>query len=100
MPNTRVMLWVALAAILYLNYEAWMRDYSEPAPSAAAPSAAAPSAAAPSAAGAPAASNSLADSIPKAASAAAPSAAPSAAELRRLRPPRRRQQVPMQRCTW
>jgi YidC/Oxa1 family membrane protein insertase len=27
MPNTRVMLWVALAAILFLNYEAWMRDY-------------------------------------------------------------------------
>ena len=50
MPNTRVMLWVALAAILYLNYEAWMQDYREPAPSAAAPSAASPSAA-----GAPAA---------------------------------------------
>ncbi len=31
MPNTRVMLMVALAAILFLNYEAWMRDY--PAPS-------------------------------------------------------------------
>jgi len=74
------MLWVALAAILYLNYEAWMRDYSEPAPSAAAPSAAAPSAAgAPSAAAAPAPANSLADSIPKAGSAAAPSAAPSGA---------------------
>ncbi len=27
MPNTRIMLWVALAAILYLNYEAWMHDY-------------------------------------------------------------------------
>jgi YidC/Oxa1 family membrane protein insertase len=27
MPNTRILLWVALAAILYLNYEAWMRDY-------------------------------------------------------------------------
>ncbi len=74
MPNTRVMLWVALAAILYLNYEAWMQDYREPAPSAAAPSAASPSTA-----GAPAASNSLVDSIPKAGSAAAPSAAPSAA---------------------
>lgn len=30
MPNTRVMLWVALAAILFLNYEAWMRDYPAP----------------------------------------------------------------------
>jgi YidC/Oxa1 family membrane protein insertase len=27
MPNIRVMLWLALAAILFLNYEAWMRDY-------------------------------------------------------------------------
>ena len=27
MPNTRIMLWLALAAILYLNYEAWMKDY-------------------------------------------------------------------------
>lgn len=27
MPNTRVMLWAALAAILFLNYEAWVRDY-------------------------------------------------------------------------
>ena len=27
MPNIRVMLWAALAAILFLNYEAWMQDY-------------------------------------------------------------------------
>jgi len=27
MPNTRMLLWIALAAILYLNYEAWMHDY-------------------------------------------------------------------------
>jgi YidC/Oxa1 family membrane protein insertase len=27
MPNTRAMLWLAFAAILFLNYEAWMRDY-------------------------------------------------------------------------
>ena len=31
MPNTRLMLWFAFAAILYLNYEAWMRDYQPPA---------------------------------------------------------------------
>ena len=43
MPNTRVMLWVALAAILYLNYEAWMQDYRGPAPAAAASSAVSPS---------------------------------------------------------
>ena len=30
MGNTRVMLWVALAAILYLNYQAWIHDYHEP----------------------------------------------------------------------
>ena len=35
MANTRLMLWFALAAILYLNYEAWMRDYREPASTAA-----------------------------------------------------------------
>ena len=72
MPNTRVMLWVALAAILYLNYEAWTHDYREPAQSTAATGA---PAASPSATGAPAASNSLANSIPKAGS-----APPSAAE--------------------
>ncbi len=27
MPNIRVMLWAALAAVLFLNYEAWMQDY-------------------------------------------------------------------------
>lgn len=57
MPNTRVMLWVALAAILYLNYEAWMHDYREPAVLAAAQSAA----------GTPGAAQTLADSVPKAA---------------------------------
>jgi YidC/Oxa1 family membrane protein insertase len=31
MPNMRMMLWIALAAILYLNYDAWMRDYATPA---------------------------------------------------------------------
>lgn len=30
MPNTRMMLWIALAAILYFNYDAWMRDYGAP----------------------------------------------------------------------
>jgi YidC/Oxa1 family membrane protein insertase len=27
MPNIRMLLWIALAAILYLNYELWMHDY-------------------------------------------------------------------------
>ena len=65
MPNTRVMLWVALAAILFLNYEAWMRDY--PATAGAGTSAA-------SGLSAP---NRLGDSVPSTGS-AAPSGAPAA----------------------
>ena len=61
MANTRLMLWIALAAILYLNYEAWIRDYREPA--LAVPAASAPASGA--------AQNSLADSVPKAASSGA-----------------------------
>jgi YidC/Oxa1 family membrane protein insertase len=30
MPNIRMLLWFALAAILYFNYEAWMHDYPAP----------------------------------------------------------------------
>ncbi len=67
MPNTRVLLWFALAAILFYNYEAWMRDYPAARPDA-------PSIAAPGAAG------SLGDQVPQAASAAlAPPTAPAAA---------------------
>ena len=62
MPNTRVMLMVAFAAILYLNYEAWMHDYREPA-AVGASSQPAP--------GASGASNTLADSVPKAETATA-----------------------------
>ena len=40
MLNTRVMLMVALAAILFLNYEAWMRDYPASTLTGTAPSAA------------------------------------------------------------
>ncbi len=66
MPNTRVMLMVAFAAILYLNYEAWMHDYREPAVVGAS-SQPAP--------GAPGASNTLADSVPKAETATASASA-------------------------
>jgi len=65
MPNTRIMLWIALAAILYLNYEAWMRDYREPAPAPAAASGA----------GAPEAPATLLDSVPKAQRPSAPASA-------------------------
>ncbi|MFI4889486.1 MAG: membrane protein insertase YidC [Steroidobacterales bacterium] len=35
MLNIRMLLWGALAAFLYLNYDAWMRDYGTPAPAPA-----------------------------------------------------------------
>jgi YidC/Oxa1 family membrane protein insertase len=66
MANTRIMLWFAFFAILYLNYEAWMHDYREPASTVAASTAA----------GTGAAPKSLADSVPAApTTAAAPGAA-------------------------
>src|SRR6202030_3703106 len=75
MPNTRMLLWFALAAILYFNYEAWMHDYPSGTPGAAAPSAAGNK------------PGTLGDSVPEVASpapstpAAAPtSVAPTAAE--------------------
>jgi YidC/Oxa1 family membrane protein insertase len=55
MPSTRVILWFALAAILYYNYVTWDHDYREPVTIPAAPAAA----------GGPAASTPLADSIPR-----------------------------------
>jgi len=40
MPNLRITLWVALAAMLYLNYGAWMKDYgAAPETTASAPAA-------------------------------------------------------------
>ena len=56
MANTRLMLWFAFAAILYLNYEAWMRDYQQPASAAAVTMPA----------GGVSASKSLADTLPTA----------------------------------
>jgi YidC/Oxa1 family membrane protein insertase len=69
MPNIRVMLWAALAAILFLNYEAWMQDYP------ASPATGAPASSTTAGSNAPA--NKLGDSVPQAAapSAAAPAAA-------------------------
>ena len=72
MPNIRIMLWLALAAILYLNYEAWVRDYPDIA--AAAGAAATPSTA-------PA----LGESVPQAAVPATPAAA-GAADLQQSIP--------------
>jgi YidC/Oxa1 family membrane protein insertase len=67
MPNTRMLLWIALAAILYLNYEAWMHDYQAPA---------ATSANSQSASGAPGTASTLGDSVPQAASTASLPTAP------------------------
>ncbi|GAC1678349.1 MAG: membrane protein insertase YidC [Steroidobacteraceae bacterium] len=66
MPNTRMLLWIALAAVFYLNYEAWMHDY---------PATGGQGSLATAVGGAPAVT--LGDSVPQAAStvAAAPAAA-------------------------
>ena len=64
MANTRVMLWFAFVAILYLNYDAWVRDYQAPAVSAALATPA----------GSASAPKSLADTVPTAPSTAAPQA--------------------------
>src|SRR5580700_3193997 len=70
MPNTRVLLWAALAAILYLNYDAWMHDYQAPAAaSTVGQSGAAPSGKA----------GTLGDSVPQAWNAAPPPNAPAPA---------------------
>jgi YidC/Oxa1 family membrane protein insertase len=74
MPNTRMILWFALAAILYYNYITWQHDYQQPASiqSAAGP------------ANAPASSGSLDNAVPKpeapasSAAPAAPAATPAA----------------------
>src|SRR5450755_4207666 len=75
MPNIRLLLWFALAAVLYFNYEAWMHDY---------PAAGTPGALQRSAGGVPGSAGSLGDSVPQAASTAsmpvtAPATAPQAA---------------------
>jgi YidC/Oxa1 family membrane protein insertase len=66
MPNTRILLWFALAAILYYNYVAWMHDYPSPgSPGALSQTLGGPT---------------LGDSVPQAASAAAsPATAPASA---------------------
>jgi YidC/Oxa1 family membrane protein insertase len=65
MPNIRLLLWGAFAAILFLNYETWVHDYGPPATTVVAP-------ASQSGASTPAAQ--LGDSVPEAASAASAAA--------------------------
>ncbi|MDP9083054.1 MAG: membrane protein insertase YidC [Pseudomonadota bacterium] len=67
MPNIRMLLWIALAAILYMNYELWMHDYQAP-----------PAAVAPSLSGTAAHSDTLGDAVPQATSVTTPPAAPPA----------------------
>jgi YidC/Oxa1 family membrane protein insertase len=77
MPNTRILLWFALAMILFYNYEAWIHDY----PSLSGPAAGQTGAAAPG-------SSTLGDEVPRAASSAsAPPAAPPAASSATPEPP-------------
>jgi len=67
MDNQRLFLWIGLAAILFLNYEVWQRDYARPAATtemtqSAAPARPGAAPAAGGAAGTPA--QGLADSLP------------------------------------
>ncbi len=76
MPNIRILLWVTLAAILYFNYDAWMRDYGAPGASVPVGSTTVP--------GGTATPNSppvatLGDTVPQAAAPAAAQIAPGAA---------------------
>src|SRR5450432_124405 len=78
MPNTRILLWVALAAILYLNYESWMHDY--PAPGT-------PGSVGQSATGASGTTGTLGDSVPQAWNTAPPPKAPATASAPVSAPP-------------
>jgi YidC/Oxa1 family membrane protein insertase len=71
MPNIRLLLWGAFAAILFLNYETWVHDYAPPTPAVVEPSS--------SATGAATHPSQLGDAVPEAASAAASAASPAAA---------------------
>jgi YidC/Oxa1 family membrane protein insertase len=77
MPNIRTLLWFVLAALLFFNYEAWMKDYAPPELPAAMPASVAPGSAASSAPTLPETPPTIAASAPTAASAALPAAAPS-----------------------
>jgi YidC/Oxa1 family membrane protein insertase len=63
MPNTRMLLWFALAAILYFCYETWMHDY---------PAAGTQNGLSQPVNGAPGSTGALGDSVPQAASTAQP----------------------------
>ena len=69
MLNTRTILWLALGAMLFLNYEAWMKDYPTAAANASL-----------SGSGAP---NTLGNTVPQAVDGVAPASAAPPARLRR-----------------
>ena len=69
MVNQRLFLWLALGAILYLNYETWMRDYRPLAPPVAAGAVSTPRPV----------GGSLADSVPAIRAVTSPANAPAAA---------------------
>jgi YidC/Oxa1 family membrane protein insertase len=73
MDNQRLILWFALAAIVFVNFEMWQREFSPPEPPAAASAAGASPAAGGAAAAKPAPADDL-PSIPAAAPAATPAA--------------------------
>lgn len=65
MPNNRVIFWVALAALLYLNYSTWMHDYPPTLP--------------PAVQNTGTVGNQLGDSVPQSQTAAASASAPALA---------------------
>ena len=76
MPNIRVLLLVALASLLFLNYEAWMKDYPVLPEGAAAVGSAASTLGAPGTPGTP---GTLGESVPQPTAAPAAPAGPPAA---------------------
>jgi hypothetical protein len=72
MLNTRTILWLALGAMLFLNYEAWMKDYPALSANPALTGTGAP--------------NTLGNTLPQ----AADGAPPASADESRSRQPRRR----------
>src|ERR1700679_1159865 len=84
MPNTRTLLWLALAAIVFYNYQAWIHDYPPPGTHDIAIH---------TTGNAPGAAATLGDSVPQAASTAAlpaTPAAPASAAAGRQKPRARR----------
>ncbi len=67
MPNIRTLLWFALAAMLFFNYEAWMKDYAPPEAPVVTDTSSAPGAANKGGSPSPKTGGTLGDTVPTAA---------------------------------